>query len=56
MRAAMLLAETGIDEPALKDNSAAYVQSWLDALRGDRSLVISAASQAYKAIELITGP
>lgn len=51
--AAMLLAETGLDDPALHDNSAAYVQSWLGALRNDRNLVISASSQAYKAVELI---
>jgi antirestriction protein ArdC len=56
MGAAMLLAETGLDDPALYANSAAYVQAWLGALRGDRNLVISAASQAYKAVELITGP
>jgi antirestriction protein ArdC len=53
---AMLLAETGIDDDAHIDNSAAYVQSWLRALKDDRSLVVSAASQAYKAVELITEP
>jgi antirestriction protein ArdC len=56
MGAAMLLAETGLDDPDLFDNSAAYVQSWLKALENDNSLVISAASQAYKALELITEP
>jgi antirestriction protein ArdC len=54
MGSAMLLTETGLDDPALYDNSAAYVQSWLGSLRGDRNLVISASSQAYKAVELIT--
>jgi antirestriction protein ArdC len=54
--AAMLLAETGVDEPGLFDNSAAYVQSWLRTLKNDRSLVVSAASQAYKAVDLITEP
>jgi antirestriction protein ArdC len=54
MGAAMLLAETGLEDPALHDNSAAYVQSWLGALKGDRNLVISAASQAYRAVGLIT--
>jgi antirestriction protein ArdC len=52
---AMLLAETGLDNPALHNNSAAYLQSWLNALKGERNLVISAASQAYKAVELIIG-
>jgi antirestriction protein ArdC len=56
MGAAMLLTETGLDAPNLYDNSAAYVQSWLDTLKGDRNLVISGASQAYKAVELITSP
>lgn len=54
MGAAMLLSETGLEDPALHDNSAAYVQSWLGALKDDRNLVISAASQAYKAVDLIT--
>jgi antirestriction protein ArdC len=54
--AAMLLAETGIDDPGLFDNSAAYVQSWLGALKNDRSLVVSAASQAYRAVELVAEP
>lgn len=54
MGAAMLLAETGLEDPTLYDNSAAYVQSWLRALLDDRNLVISAASQAYKAVALVT--
>ena len=56
MGAAMLLAETGLDDPSLFENSAAYIQSWLGALANDRSLVVSAARQAYKAVELITEP
>ncbi len=56
MGSALLLAATGVDEPALFDNSAAYVQSWLHALQNDRTLVVSAASQAYKAVERITEP
>lgn len=36
-------------------NSAAYIQSWLRALRNDKKLIVSAAGAAAKAFELITG-
>jgi antirestriction protein ArdC len=54
--ASMLLAETGLDQPDLFDNSAAYVQSWLGALKNDRSLVVKAASQAQKAADFVIEP
>lgn len=53
MGAAILAATVGVDVPT--DNTAAYVASWLRALRDDRSLVISAAQYAQKAVDRILG-
>ena len=44
-----------IDSDGLVDNSAAYVASWLKALRNDKKLVVLAAAQAQKAVDHITG-
>lgn len=52
MGAAMLCAMTGIDNSTI-DNSAAYIQSWLKKLQDDVQLVVIAAGQAQKAVELI---
>ena len=53
MGAAFLAAEAGIDAEGLMDNSAAYVASWLKALRNDKKLVVFAAAQAQKAVDHI---
>jgi antirestriction protein ArdC len=53
MTSSVLCAETGIDNPALFDNSAAYIAGWLSALNDDRTLVIAAAAQAQRACDLI---
>jgi antirestriction protein ArdC len=55
MGAAFLLAEAGIDSDTLTDNSAAYVASWLKALKNDPKLVVLAGAQAQKAVDHITG-
>ncbi len=55
MGAAFLLAEAGIDSEALVDNSAAYVASWLKALKNDPKLVVLAGAQAQRAVDHITG-
>ena len=52
MSAAFLCAESGIDSPTL-DNSAAYVASWLKAIKQDVKLVATAAGQAQKAADMI---
>src|SRR6266446_4396164 len=52
MGAAMLCGVTGI-VPATIQNSASYLQHWINRLRGDSKLVISAASQAQKACDYI---
>ena len=36
-------------------NSAAYVQSWLQALKNDKRFIVSAAGKAEKAVALIMG-
>ncbi len=55
MGAAFLLAEAGIDSESLTSNSAAYVASWLNALKNDPKLVVLAGAQAQKAADHITG-
>jgi antirestriction protein ArdC len=53
MGAAFLCAEHGIDSTL--ENSAAYLQGWIRALKGDSSLAISAAGAASKAANFILG-
>lgn len=53
--ASMLCAETGIDNSEATDNSVAYLQGWLSALRNDATLIVSAAGKAQKAVEFILG-
>jgi antirestriction protein ArdC len=54
MGAAMLCGVTGI-APTTIPNSAAYLNSWIERLRGDSQLIISAASAAQKAADYIQG-
>lgn len=53
MGAAMLAGLAGL--PPQTEQSAAYIESWLGALRNDRKLVVQAAAQAQKAADLIVG-
>jgi antirestriction protein ArdC len=56
MGAAYLCGFAGIEnKPALLENSAAYLNSWIRKLKGDSRLIISAAAQAQKAIDYIRG-
>ena len=52
MTSAFLCAHTGIVNATIQ-NSAAYIQSWIKVLRGDKKLAITAASQAQKAADYI---
>src|SRR6202047_1222139 len=54
MGAAMLCGLAGIEHKTLS-NSAAYLKSWIDVLKSDSRMVISAASQAQKAADYIQG-
>ena len=51
---AMLCGVAGIEQVTL-DNSAAYIQSWLKALKNDERMIVSAAGQAQKAADYILG-
>ena len=51
--AAFLCAQAGIDNTV--DNSAAYIAGWSKALRSDKRLVVTAASQGQKATDFIVG-
>jgi antirestriction protein ArdC len=54
MGAAMLAGMAGISQATLS-NSAGYLQSWIDRLKSDSRLIISAASHAQKAADYILG-
>ncbi|WP_079524973.1 MULTISPECIES: ArdC family protein [Halobacillus] len=52
--ASMLCGVTGIENTTI-DNSASYIQSWLRALKNDKTLIIRASQQAQKASDYIQG-
>src|SRR5262245_2295913 len=54
MGAAFLCGHCGIENTTI-DNSAAYIHSWLTALRHDSRLLIHAAAQAQQAVDFILG-
>jgi antirestriction protein ArdC len=56
MTASMLCAETGIDTEEIFQNSAAYIGSWLQTIKGDPRMVVSAAAAAQRATDKITEP
>src|SRR5467141_3480849 len=54
MGAAMLCGVSGI-APATLENSAAYLKTWIERLKSDSRLLVSAASAAQKAADYIRG-
>lgn len=52
MTSAFLCAHCGIDAATI-ENSAAYIQGWIKALKGDKKLAINAAAAAQKAANYI---
>jgi antirestriction protein ArdC len=54
MGAAFLCGQAGIGESTL-ENSAAYIQNWLEQLQNDKKLIVQAAAQAQKAADYILG-
>jgi antirestriction protein ArdC len=54
MGAAMLCGVTGIENKTL-ENSAAYLRTWIERLKGDSRLIVTAASAAQKASDFILG-
>lgn len=53
--ATILCEENNIDISKTFDNSVAYIQSWLKALKDDKNLIISASGQAEKAVNYFNG-
>ena len=53
--AATLVSRVGLETPSSFSNNAAYIQSWLKALKNDKRLIVSAAGKAEKAVRLILG-
>lgn len=51
----MLMSIVGIERPETFQNSASYLQSWLNVLKGDKRLIVTAANAAQKAVDLILG-
>ncbi len=51
--AAALCHRCGIETAESFENSVAYIQSWLNALKNDKSLIATASSKAEKAVEYI---
>ncbi len=55
MGASFLCAFTGIENSDLTNNSAAYLQSWLQVFKQDKTMVVKATSQAQSAVDFILG-
>lgn len=51
--ASFLMNSVGIETPKTFKNSAAYIQSWLNVLKNDPKMIVSAAGKAEKAVEFI---
>lgn len=50
---ATIMNMVGLETEGSFRNSAAYVQNWLKALKGDKRMIVSAAGKAEKAVDLI---
>ena len=53
--ACAILHQLGMETARTFRNNAAYVQNWLQALKNDKRMIVSAASRAEKAMNLIFG-
>ena len=53
--AAALVHTCGLETPNSFRNNTAYIQNWLQVLKNDKRLIISAAGKAEKAVNLILG-
>ena len=53
LASAFVCGHTGIDCPALDENTAAYFAGWIGVLRGDSKLIVQAAAQAQRASDWI---
>lgn len=53
--AAMLYSVCGLGEQPAIDNSAAYLRSWINTIRGDVKLIVTASNAAQRAADYIRG-
>ena len=53
--ASFLVNHLGLETPSSFKNNAAYIEHWLDVLKEDKRLLVTAAGQADKAVHLILG-
>ena len=53
MGSATIMNVLGLETDSFVRNNAAYIQSWIKALQNDKRLIVTAASQAGKAVNLI---
>ena len=51
--AAALCHTCNIETPEAFENSAAYIQGWLEVLKNDNRLIVMASSKAQKAVDYI---
>ena len=51
--ASALVSYCGLETSSSFRNNTAYIQNWLQALRNDKRLIVSASSKAEKAVDLI---
>lgn len=51
--ASALVSHCGLETSGSFRNNAAYIQNWLQALRNDKRLIVTASSKAEKAVDLI---
>lgn len=55
MRGSLLGQEAEINNDTVLTNSAAYLQSWLNTIKEDKRILITAAAQAQKAVDWLPG-
>ena len=52
---AFLVSHAGIETEKVFQNSVSYLQNWLKALKNDKTMIVTAAGKAEKAVHLILG-
>jgi antirestriction protein ArdC len=52
---ATILSKLGIETKGSFENAVAYIDNWIQALKNDRRMIVTAASKAEKAVGLIMG-
>ena len=55
MGSAFLLNACGVENEHASRNNVAYIQNWLNVLKGDKNMIVKAATKAEKAVDFIFG-